>query len=93
MNNQQRIADTEIAETLSALTRSARVCPFCGEYPDFTIEIKPLGESLIHLAKRDGCCRATKLGQTELFFSDKKKIDSWLSMAQRLINDWNRRDE
>ena len=68
-------------------------CPFCAKVPEFEFKIQQSGSVHIgHYAVRRGCCKATALGQTELFFHGKPAMGTFISMAHRLINDWNRRE-
>jgi len=72
-------------------------CPFCGKTPtiEYRVEKKHSEHgSLGHFAKRLGCCRATGMGQVELFFcNDFKPADYslWGWMACNLIDVWNER--
>jgi len=72
-------------------------CPFCGKIPEITasVDLEPSDHgSTGHYAKREGCCKATGNGQTELFFTNGFKGPNyalWKNMVDRLINNWNRR--
>lgn len=75
----------------------ARTCPFCGQVPLFEVhcdtEHSARG-SWGHYAERKPCCRATFLGQTELFFTNDWRPPNyklWWGMASLLIDTWNRR--
>ena len=72
-------------------------CPFCGRIPNVTamcdIQYTSHG-SWGHYAKRESCCKATKMGQTESFFcNDFEKPDYrlWWDMFSRIIDCWNKR--
>lgn len=79
--------------------KSARLktCPFCGNLPK--VEAKAdlqhsTSGSWGHYAIRKGCCKATGLGQTELFFTNNfKKPDFalWWKVFNHLVDDWNKR--
>lgn len=75
----------------------ASLCPFCGSLPEFDIRIDSdysKHGSIGHFAIRKGCCPATNLGQTELFYCNNWASPDyylWWNMACRLVNDWNRR--
>lgn len=74
-----------------------KTCPFCGRYPTIKASVDAKHSkrgSIGHYAVRDACCKATGLGQTELFFCNNWKepdFGLWKSMADRLVNDWNKR--
>lgn len=75
----------------------ASSCPFCGNTPKFDVrcDYKHTDYGAWgHYAVRKGCCIATGLGQTELFFTNDFKSPDyrlWWSMASHLVDDWNRR--
>lgn len=72
-------------------------CPFCGKTPKFNFrtdkEMSKHG-GYGHYTSREGCCKATGSGQTELFFTNNYKKPNyglWWRMFNSLVNDWNRR--
>jgi hypothetical protein len=71
-------------------------CPFCGNRPEFRCNVEltlsPHG-TIGHYASREGCCKPTGLGQTELFFSHdgKQHYRQWKCMVDRLVDEWNKR--
>lgn len=74
------------------LTR-AKPCPFCGRFPEFDVRCRQtMGtRSHEHVAVRKGCCPPTALGQVESFYAERPNYGLWWRMANRLINDWNER--
>ena len=72
-------------------------CPFCGKIPKFRCHVDELHSShgsIGHYAVREGCCRPTASGQTELFFcTDFKPANHklWACMVIRLVDEWNYR--
>lgn len=74
-----------------------KTCPFCGNVPKITARCDVAHSkhgSWGHFAKRDGCCKATGLGQTELFFTNgfkKPNFYLWWKMLSRLVDNWNNR--
>jgi len=75
----------------------AKPCPFCGKIPKFSYRCDSKHSehgSFGHFTSRQGCCRATGCGQTELFFCNnfaKPNYSLWSNMFNRLVDDWNRR--
>ena len=85
-------AEKKIKEKVSG----ALPCPFCGKIPTFDIMVGDQSNrgSTIHQASRVGCCKATGMGQTEIFFTNNFKspdYNLWSWMAIDLVNDWNTR--
>lgn len=78
------------------LTR-AKPCPFCGSIPKITAWVEPGHNSrgsIGHWYNRNGCCKATGIGQAELFFCNHHKSPDfglWWYMVCRAVNDWNQR--
>ena len=74
-----------------------KTCPFCGVTPEFKFycdEKHSKYGSFGHYAHRNACCRATGLGQTELFFCNDHEspdYELWFYMICRLVEDWNHR--
>jgi len=86
------ITQDRIIEALRRKALKAKTCPFCGLVPVFEFKISKTS-SIGHYAVRRGCCKATSLGQTELFFHKTISLPTFKGMAYRLLADWNRRKE
>lgn len=73
----------------------AKTCPFCGGHPEFKVyTVERKSGAMAHVAHREGCCRATCMGQTELFFTQPDRSPDyglWWWIACKLIDDWNER--
>jgi len=80
---------------VEAIIKEAKSCPFCGTTPEFGFEcLEDFNGYTKHYAHRKPCCRATSLGQTELFFTAPTKgpdYELWITTVKRLIENWNRR--
>ena len=73
-----------------------KTCPFCGKVPVFTYSVGKRDASgyVGHFTKREGCCDATGMGKTELFFCSKDKSENYGLWAKQMfwqIQKWNER--
>jgi len=89
----------EAEKIIKAKIKELKPCPFCGEIPkiEYRVENKHSEHgSLGHFAKRKGCCKATGIGQVELFFCNNNEpadYELWKWMTCDLIDTWNKRIE
>ena len=83
----------KIMRRLCYKAASVKTCPFCARIPSFEFRIdESRGGSIGHYAIRRGCCQATGMGQTELFFHKSESLSTFKGMSDRLISNWNHRE-